>query len=120
MNNISNPNMHTWFDAQLDQKILDSLIWRCSTNFFTFILKILRYKLYIKIDWFYIIRVAQRITRSATNREIAGSNPVTDNDNFLPFFAVGIFCKTFFFWNMQLCSFSDKLEVPSFCFFQFF
>ena len=28
------------------------------------------------------IRVAQRITRSATNREIAGSNPVTDNDFF--------------------------------------
>ena len=27
-----------------------------------------------------LIRVAQRITRSATNREIAGSNPVTDND----------------------------------------
>ena len=29
-----------------------------------------------------VIRVAQRITRSATNREIAGSNPVTDNDIF--------------------------------------
>ena len=29
-----------------------------------------------------LIRVAQRITRSATNREIAGSNPVTDNDIF--------------------------------------
>ena len=29
-----------------------------------------------------LIRVAQRITRSATNREIAGSNPVTDNDFF--------------------------------------
>ena len=27
-----------------------------------------------------LIRVAQRITRSATNREIAGSNPVTDNE----------------------------------------
>ena len=32
-----------------------------------------------------LIRVAQRITRSATNREIAGSNPVTDNENFLFF-----------------------------------
>ena len=29
-----------------------------------------------------LIRVAQRITRSATNREIAGSNPVTDNEIF--------------------------------------
>ena len=26
--------------------------------------------------------MAQRITRSATNREIAGSNPVTDNEIF--------------------------------------
>ena len=25
MNNISNPNMYKWFDAQLDQKILDPL-----------------------------------------------------------------------------------------------
>ena len=32
-----------------------------------------------------LIRVAQRITRSATNREIAGSNPVTDNSIFLVF-----------------------------------
>ena len=30
-----------------------------------------------------LIRVAQRITRSATNREIAGSNPVTDNEIFV-------------------------------------
>ena len=29
-----------------------------------------------------LIRVAQRITRSATNREIAGSNPVKDKDIF--------------------------------------
>ena len=39
-----------------------------------------------------LIRVAQRITRSATNREIAGSNPVTDNE---------IFC----FFNIFLPSF---------------
>jgi hypothetical protein len=48
----------------------------------------------IILTFFYItsqpIRVAQRITRSATNREIAGSNPVTDNDIFFSSFVDAI------------------------------
>ena len=72
------------------------------------------------VNFFYIllflpylqhIRVAQRITRLATNQEIAGSNPVTDKWNFLISWYKIMHLKIF--WLIGILFFRESMWWPN-------